>query len=244
MPKSPTRKATARRNDDQRPCSGANVIMSKSWSTPVAAASLIVLVGCDAETGTGFQSQGTSPPGYVAPAPLENLPLVAHPEYANWSRFPVGIVVVRKKVVTNESETVWVTTTLRLTEKTTEKVVVESQVTVDRPGNPLEQNPRLTVGFPATFPLPKGLRLEQFSLPSLKAKQTGEETRQACGHDYQTQLFTWEEVNENGPMAIQLWRSDDIPGRMLRQEINGRKHLSVEEVVEIIGPAGESLRGS
>jgi len=156
----------------------------------------------------------------------------------------VGIVVVRKKEVAGGSETVQVTTTLRLAEKTTDKVVVESQVTVDRPGHPPTQNATQKVDFPATFPLPNGLRLEQFSLPSLKASQTGEETRQVCGQDYKTQLFTWDEVNETGPMTVKLWRSDDIPGRMLRQEIQGHNHVSIEEVVEIIRPADESPRGS
>jgi hypothetical protein len=130
-----------------------------------------------------------------------------------------------------------VTTTLRLAEKTANKVVVESQVSVDRPGDPLEQNPPFNADFPATFRLPPGMEREQFFLPSLKAKKIGEEPRPACGREYQTQLFTWEERNESGPMAVKLWRSDDIPGRMLRQEINGHNHVSVEEVVEIIRPA-------
>jgi hypothetical protein len=175
--------------------------------------------------------------GYVAPPVMEELPLVDHPEYVNWSRFPVGIVVVRKKEVTNDWGSVRVTTTLRLAEKTSEKVAVESQVTVDRPGHPMIENPPLSVDFPATFRLPAGMKLEQFALPSLKARQVGEETREALGQEYETQLFTWDEVNEAGPMTVKLWRSNDIPGRMLRQEINGRMHASVEEVAEITQPA-------
>jgi hypothetical protein len=221
-----------------------NLTMSPlSWSR-AAVAGLIFLVGCGNEVDRGFRSQGTAPPGSVAPAQAENLPRVAHPEYAGWSRFPVGTVVARKKEIASESETVRVTTTLRLIEKGADKVVVESQVTVDRPGHPRQQNPPLNVDFPATFPLPQGMQLEQFSLPSLKARQVGEEGRQACGREYQAQLFTWDEVNETGPMTVKLWRSDDIPGRMLRQEINGRDHISVEEVVEITLPDGDARRGA
>jgi hypothetical protein len=74
----------------------------------------------------------------------------------------------------------------------------------------------------------------------MKAKLSGEETRSACGREYQTELFTWDERNEAGPMTVKLWRTDDIPGRMLRQEINGRNHESIEEVVEIIQPTGQA----
>lgn len=225
-------------------CGMGNSTVSQSWSSRVALASSIFLVGCGSEVGGGLGSQGTSPPGYVAPASTENLPLVDHPEYVGWSRFPLGIIVVRKKEVSNETGTVRVTTTLRLIEKTADKVVVESQVSVDRPGRPQEQNPRPKVDFPATFPLPQGMRQQQFSLPSLKAKQVGEEIREAGGREYKTQLFTWEEVNEAGPMTVKLWRSDDIPGRTLRQEITGRTQTSVEEVVEIIRPDGEALGGT
>jgi hypothetical protein len=201
----------------------------------------LVLVGCGSESGTGLKSQGPLPPGYVAPPSTEHLSLVAHPEYVNWRRFPVGMVVVRKKEVSNESGTVRVTTKLRLAEKTAAKVVVESQITVDRPGQPLAQKPPFHVDFPATFRLPEGMQLAQFALPSLKAKPAGEEVRPACGQDYQTQLFTWEEANEGAPLTVKLWRSDDIPGRLLRQEITGPNHDSVEEVVEIIRPVEEAL---
>jgi len=218
--------------------------MSQAWRSRAAVAGLIFLVGCGSESETGNVSPAAAPPGSAAPATTENLPLVAHPEYANWSRFPVGTTVVRKKEVASESETVHVTTTLRLIEKTADKVDVERQVSVDRPGRPLEQNPPIKFHFFATFPLPQGMQLEQFSLPSLEAKLVGEEIRAACGREYQAQLFAWEEVNETGPMTVKLWRSNDIPGRMLRQEINGRDHISVEEVVEIIQPGGAALPGA
>jgi hypothetical protein len=210
-----------------------NATMRQWWMNRAALAGLIVLAACDDKTRSSNQFPGAFPPGYVAPASTENLLLVDHPEYLNWSRFPVGIVVVRKKEVFNDLGTVRVMTTLRLAEKTADKIVVESQVTVDRAGQPLIENPPLSIEFPATFRLPAGMKLEQFSLPSLKAKSAGEETRQASGRDYTTQLFTWDEVNETGPMRVKLWRSDEIPGRMLRQEINGHMHTSVEEIVEI-----------
>jgi hypothetical protein len=211
--------------------------MNQWWCRGARVASLICLVGCGNKPAHGPVSQGPLPPGYIAPAPTGNLPLVDHPEYVSWNRFPVGIAVIRKKEVTNETGSVSVTTTLRLAQKMPDKIVVESQVTVNRPGQPLVENPPLNLDFPAKFRLPAGMKLEQFALPSLKARPAGDETRQACGREFQTELFTWDEVNEAGPMKVKLWRSDDVPGRMVRQEIKGRTQASVEEVVEIVQPA-------
>jgi hypothetical protein len=214
--------------------------MSKQWMYEAAFVCSIGLVGCGGQAGSGASTQGTLVPNYVAPASIDNLPQVPHPEYAHWSQFPVGMGVVRKKEVSNEFGKLQVTSTFRLIEKTAAKVVVESQVTVERPEESVVKNPPQNFEFPATFRLPQGMRVEQFSLPSLKAKHVGEEVRSACGREYTTQLFTWDEMSEAGPMAVKLWRSNDIPGQMLRQEINGRTQVSVEEVVEVVQPVGNA----
>ena len=207
--------------------------MARRSASCVAIATLIILLGCG-RSEKNPTSQGSLPPGYVAPALTNDRPLVDHPEYVAWARFAVGAAVVRKKEVTNNVETIHVTTTLRLVEKTRDKVVVESQVTVDRPGQSLVENPPQKLEFTAAFQLPPGMNPEQFALPSLRAKLIGNESRTACGREFQTELFTWDERNEAGPMTIKLWRSDEIPGRMLRQEVKGRTQVSAEEVVEII----------
>lgn len=200
-------------------------------------AGLVSLAGCGGQWTGSAPTAAATPPGYVAPKATESLPLADHPEYANWSRFPVGTVVVRSKEVTNDQGTVRVTTTLRLAANTSDKVTVETQVTVDRMGHPLIENPPLRTDFPASFRVPAGMRIEQFTLPSLKAKLVGPETRQVGGQEWKTQLFTWQEVNETGPMTVKLWRSDEAPGRLVRQEITGPEHDSVEDVIEISVPS-------
>jgi hypothetical protein len=195
----------------------------------------LVVVGCG-DVGPAARTSARHPPGYVEPPSTDNLPLVDHPEYAHWKNFPVGASVVRQKEVTNQFGAVRVTTKLRLTEKTSDKVVVESQITVDRGGEGLIENPPSNTSFPAQFRLPAGMQVEQFSLPSLKAKLVGQETRSAAGREYQTQLFTWQERNETGPMTVRYWRSDAMPGRFVRQEVSGENHNSVEEVIEVAQP--------
>jgi len=210
--------------------------MSQHNHRRAIAPALILLAGCGGESPSDSTSTAPAPPGHVAPAAASDLPLVAHPEYANWSSFPVGIVVVRKKEVSNQFGKVRVTTRLRLAEKTGEKVVVESQVTVDQPGSALVENPPQSMVYPATFRLPAGMQPEQFNLPALKAEEYGEETRTICGQQCDAKLFIWVERNEAGPMNVRHWRSDAIPGRMLRQEIWGHTQNSVEEIVEITQP--------
>lgn len=197
---------------------------------------LPVFPGCNDHREPGGKPQSSQPEGYVAPASTAHLPLVDYPEYVNWNQFPVGTYVVRKKEVTNDFGLVRVTTKLSLRERTAERVVVESQVTVDRPGESLVENPPQEMQFAAKFRLPAGTTIEQFLLPSLKAKQVGEEAREEGGREFKAQVFAWVERNETGPMAIKLWRSDDVPGRMLRQEIEGHQHHSIEQVVEIVVP--------
>jgi hypothetical protein len=214
--------------------------MSRGWQfamTVLCAA--LCLAACDSDRVAKSRPGEALPPSNATYSASANQPRVEHPEFGNWRQFPEGARVIRKKEVSNETETVRVTTVVRLVEKTSEKVVVESQITVDRPGQPVVENPPARVEFPASFELPAGMQVEQFLLPSLKAKQVGEEPREVNGKTYQAVVFAWDERNEAGPMQVKLWRSDEIPGRMLRQEVNGRTQTSVEEVVEVLGEVGE-----
>src|SRR5262245_53621257 len=122
--------------------------MSRRASRQAMAPALILFVGCGGESLTSTPSSAIQPPDYVVPESAVDLPVVAHPEYANWSKFPVGIVVVRKKEVSNQFGTVRVTTKLRLTEKSADRVVVESQVTVDQSGSDLVENPSQSTAYP------------------------------------------------------------------------------------------------
>lgn len=192
---------------------------------------LLLPIGCTP------QAPQISPVDSAAPK-QPDLPQVPHPEYAHWSRFPIGTKVVRFKEVSNEHGKVKVTTTITLADKNETRVVVESQITVEREGMPAEVNPSFTAEYPATFPLPANLKLEQFSLPSLKAKEVGEEPQNVCGKDYTTKLYSWQEVNETGPMEVKVWRCDDVPGRTVREEslTISSQNKSLETVTEISLP--------
>lgn len=159
-----------------------------------------------------------------------------HPEYVNWSRFDVGASVTRFRVVSNANGKVEVTTKFTLTEKSDTHVLVTMQVNVQRPNETLEVNPEEQTRFPSEFPLPDGMTAEYFELPSQKAKRVAEEELEIAGRKIQTEVFEWTESNETGPMQVKLWRSNDIPGRIARQEmlIEASQTKTSEEIREVL----------
>lgn len=97
----------------------------------------------------------------------------------------------------------------------------------------------MLMDFPAKFRLPSGMRLEQFRLPSLKARRTGGESVKIESVEYQAETFEWQEVNEAGPMTVKIWRSDMVPGRLLRQDtfVKQTKESSSETVANVKLPS-------
>ena len=166
---------------------------------------------------------------------LESLPRVAYPEFVNWSKFPVESSVNRRKVVSNTSGEVVVTTKVWLQSKAEDNVSVGSQITVKRPELPIVENEPNFAKFPATFRLPKGLTEEQFYLPSAQAKETGKDVVKVGEKEFEATVYQWTESSEAGPTSVKLWRSNEVPGRFLRQEMitKGIETTSIEEVIEI-----------
>ena len=195
-------------------------------------AASLVSIGCtssqDSTTGSVAQAASQNSSSGVS---------AEHPEYANWKQFPVGTSLVRKRTAANELSKIVVTTTLRLVEKDESKVVVESQVTVERPNEAPTVNPASTTTFPSSFSIPQGMELEQFQLPSLKAKSVGSETIEVAGRSIPATVYEWTESNESGPMNVRIWQSNEVPGRLAKQ-VNSTPNLkstSEEEVVEWSG---------
>ena len=171
---------------------------------------------------------------------IESQPKVAYPEFVNWSKFPEKSSVKRRKVVSNTSGEVVVTTRVWLQSKKEENVTVGSQITVQRPEMAIVENDEDFVQFPATYRLPKGMTEEQFYLPSGKAKETGSEKIKIGEREFNTKVYEWTESSEAGPSSVKLWRSDEIPGRFIRQEMitKGIETTSIEEVTEVELPNG------
>lgn len=207
----------------------------------LAVATSVPYLGCDQADKrpilpvkqAGEATAATSAP---RPEPIT----VAHPEYENWSRFPKGASITRSRTVTNEFGEVRVTTKMWLEDKSDREVTVGSQIHVVRSGDyPEENNPPSTTKYAASFQVPQGMTPEFFQKPSDKAKLVGKEMVGIADREFETEVFEWTENNEAGPMKIKLWRSIDVPGRIVRQEMltesSGTKTLEVVSQLDLEG---------
>jgi len=169
---------------------------------------------------------------------MDHLPLVDHPEYQNWSKFPIGTTVKRRNEIVNDNGVVVVLTTVKLIELNDKMAIVESQTTVEREGR-VDEKPPQTFDYYAKFRLMEGLTIERYSLPSPTAKKTGAEEIEVAGVKVMSDVYEWEGTLESGKIGIKQWRSDDFPGRVVRSETDYRdstKSSSKEVTVSLIRP--------
>lgn len=206
---------------------------------------VLFLFGCGSETKTapgGKSAQAEAGPSVALasgksspdsettpPETLENL------DFLNWKKFKVGTKVVRRKSTQNAQDWVKETQTIRLKEIQQDKVILESQITVERADSSKKVNPPFEIQFYASIVVPKGMNKDQFNKPSLKAAEVGKEKVTILGKEYLAQLWTWEDQTESGPMPQKLWQSDEVPGRFLKQESAVKRNgiSSAEELIEI-----------
>lgn len=193
----------------------------------------LILTGCG-DSGSRNRTQGFP----AKPAIAESLPTAENRNYANWTLFPVGTSVKKVKLTKNPQDWVKETTTTRLLEKTPAKVVIETQVTVERPNYETQVNPGMKIEIFATFQVPNGLTAEQILAPSLKAKKTGEEEITILDKKEKASVYTWEDGTESGPMKNKAWYCETIPGRLVKQEmvVEQKGFNAKEDIVEITIP--------
>jgi hypothetical protein len=163
---------------------------------------------------------------------------VTNQEYANWSRFPIGTEVKRKDVTTNGDTTVTSVKSMKLIERTDERVTIEWHVTTERSDGFKAVNPPNHTTHQKNFPLPRGMKAEDFAKPSLNAQETGTEKLTVLGKSYDARVFEWKNGTEGGDMLVKAWFADAFPGRVLRQEMKvpALKRTTTEEVIEVTLP--------
>lgn len=175
------------------------------------------------------------------PTDTSGLPRFDSLDYANWKRFPVGTVVKRRSVSSSEKGTASTTSveTFTLKELTDREAVVERQNTTERSdGSFRAENPPDSRRYARQFPIPAGMSAEDFSKPSRAAKKSGEETLTVLGKDYKTTRYSWSDSTEAGKMEVQVWLSEDMPGRIVKQvmKVPALENTTVEEVIEVWAP--------
>lgn len=194
----------------------------------LAACAIALLAGCS-------QPSAPIPPARTAATPAVPTETIDHPEFANWSRFQPGTVVVRRSVAERDGRRTTSIETLKLVERTGEKLVVERQNTTERDDGYKKVNPADRRTIHRQFGVPAGMSADDFRKPALKATLAGEEAVTVLGKEYRAKVYKWTDGTEAGPMAVTVWQVDDLPGRIARQvmTVESLKTTTTEEVVEL-----------
>ena len=190
------------------------------------------VTGCD--SSTPVQNQPATNVTIPSDGHLKSVP---NADFLNWSKFPEGTKVVRRRTLKSDAGVTTETTVIRLISRQPQSVEVESQTTVIRPQGTTENPPQSFV-FAAEYKIPKDMDADQFLLPDPKAKRMGEEKVTVFGKDYDALVFTWQSILESGPMDIKGWYSDDFPSRLIKSEFDFKdgKSQGNETTIEVSIP--------
>lgn len=161
---------------------------------------------------------------------------VENPQYRNWAKFPVGTTLTRKMTTDSaKSEGMTVTTfTFKITEKTDEVVLVESQATTEYHGGRVEKNPPVTDRHPRQIALPDGIKKEDWGKP----KGGVEENVTVLGRAYKARKTESKGSTDAGELTQTLWSSEDIPGGLVKsvQRVPKVDETTTIEVTELTIP--------
>lgn len=180
--------------------------------------SAVAILGCGGNT----KPKGEAVNVPALPAPARTGPAVEHRDYAAWKKFKPGTRVTRTATVTRKGTANRVVTaeTFTLVAVGPQEARVERRKTVERFGEDagVAESPPDERVFPATFALPDGFAADAFQKPDIQAKFAREETVAVLGREYKCRVFTFSNPTDGaGPMAVTVWWSDDLPGRVAQQ---------------------------
>ena len=201
---------------------------------PILLASLAGVAGCGPRPVTPA-------PSAVPAAPVGEV--VENPEYANWSRFPVGTTVTRRAVARRgDAETVSVEQT-RLVTADGQSITLERRGTTTRSDGSLDRvNPPDARVVAKSFALPSGMSAADFAKPNPRAKLAGTEDIEVAGKRDTASIYQWEDGTEAGPMRVRVWFAPEFPGRVLKQSmtVDGTATTTTETVESVTIPAGKN----
>src|SRR5262249_41334894 len=133
---------------------------------------------------------------------------VENPEYVNWSGFKPGTVVVQRSVTeaTGTTEVTTTTKTVKLTELTPDRAVVEQTIHTKRYDGAEINNPPETFTIPKLMALPPGVAKSEFGKRT-GGQQQGEENVSVCGKVLRTTWREGKDRSEAGDVFVKVWTS-------------------------------------
>lgn len=159
---------------------------------------------------------------------------VDNPEFASWSRFPKGTSITLKaetKVagMTTDSK---ITTTLVETGK--EKLVLETATSVKANGMEFG-TPPMKRDVTKTIKLPEGFKKENFASGKPPGTfEEGTETLKILGQQVKTKWFRFKAEVNGIKTESKLWKSDEVPGMMVKMESTVKGPVVSTTTMEIV----------
>lgn len=197
----------------------------------------VALVGCGPSAGSA--APGGNALALPAPANTAAWKQVDNLEYLNWKKFPVGTRVVRTSTTTGGDGSVTSVETFTLRAKGESDLTVERQNTTTRSdGSYHKVNPPDERKIAAKIPVHPELDPTDFLKPDRKAEEVGKEKVTVLGKEYECVRWEWSNGTEAGPMTVVSWLSDDVPGRIVKQEMKvaAIKSTTIDQVTELKQP--------
>lgn len=159
---------------------------------------------------------------------------VDNPEFANWKKFPKGTTITLK--VTSDtggmgSET---SMTVKLVEAGADKVVLEATTTIKVMGREIKTPPTKRE-VARTVELPKGAKKDEFKAgkPPGTVEQ-GSETVKVGAGSFKTKWFKYKAEMGALKTEAKVWRSDDVPGGMVKMEATNSGPVSGKMKMELL----------
>lgn len=77
---------------------------------------------------------------------------------------------------------------------------------------------------------------EELAKPRRDAEHMGTESIVVLGTAHEAEVWSWVDTVEAGPMSVKVWRCDQIPGRIVREEtaVKDRFGKSVTTVMQVL----------
>ncbi|HJZ58804.1 MAG TPA: hypothetical protein VKE74_27930 [Gemmataceae bacterium] len=152
----------------------------------------------------------------VLAAPARGQETINNPEFASWSKFKPGTSVTMKTSTAAADFKTESTIKNTLVEVGTDKLVIETTVTMTVNGMEMK-NPPMKREVPKQITIPAGA--PKPPEPGKKPEGTveeGTETLKIAGAEYKTKWYKTKNTIEGNTTEAKVWLSDDVPGTLVK----------------------------
>ena len=156
-------------------------------------------------------------------------PMVDNPHYLAWSRFKPGTQVEMDMSVGVGGQKMVTKVAMTLSDVSAERAVVDTVARISVPGLPGagDREEKQTRTFAAKVHQSEAERAFMPSNAIGESRETGTETVAAAGREYRCTVREFDGTIQNQPAKGKMWRSERVPGGLVKMEASGAPNLTV-----------------